>query len=640
MSTRSTAPAPATTSADADATHEDIAAPLQTLDSLEAHEAAVAKAADGEALAAEGAAGAGGEEESHSESGKLKVLIGLLKRVVGVKDLAAIRFSLPATLLEPVPNLEYWTYLDRADMIASIPDFDDPLDRMLMVLRFALTKELKFVKGKVCKPYNSVLGEHFRCHWNAETPAVTAAGDILPVQALEPGVDAPSPLPLASKGGRASKAASLSSRPGSIKEAAASAEAEEKSTLARSQPTKRGLSKFLSGRNVGGSGAGGSAAAATSANLEPAANGSATNVSSTTLFATSIIAPSQKRRIAFLTEQVSHHPPISTFYCECAEAGVHVRGVDQLSAKFTGASVRVYPGDQNKGLFIGLTDTASGAGAPGEEYQLTHPTASINGFFRGNIWVAISDHTYITCRGGSRPDDDDDDDNDNNDNNRGAGGTGKSKGKRKRLRTIIEYKEESWVMKAKYALEGVIYEYDYDPDDGHDDEEQEQTEDGDSDSDGKQKRHYTKIKQVPQDKVVATFEGQWRGDVTYKLKGERESRLLIRLDELALTRKTVRPLDAHEEMESRRIWKPVTDAIIGKQFSAATKHKQEIEQAQREAAAERKRRGEAFVPQFFHVDFGDGRPRLTDAGRKALRDEAALVGYGPAAGSGEHAAKD
>jgi hypothetical protein len=88
------------------------------------------------------------------------------------------RFSLPATLLEPVvrsrfpllipspssnvtshlqPNLEYWTYLDRADLWANIPDHDDPLDRMLAVLRFTLTKELKYVKGKVCKPYNSVL---------------------------------------------------------------------------------------------------------------------------------------------------------------------------------------------------------------------------------------------------------------------------------------------------------------------------------------------------------------------------------------------------------------------------------------------------------------------------------------------------
>jgi hypothetical protein len=43
-----------------------------------------------------------------------------------------------------------------------------------------------------------------------------------------------------------------------------------------------------------------------------------------------------KRRITFLTEQVSHHPPISSFFVECKQAGVQLCGVDQLSAKFTG----------------------------------------------------------------------------------------------------------------------------------------------------------------------------------------------------------------------------------------------------------------------------------------------------------------
>ncbi len=48
------------------------------------------------------------------------------------------RLSLPASLLEPIPNLEYWHYLDR-------PDFYDPFLRMLAVLRFTFTKDLKFV---------------------------------------------------------------------------------------------------------------------------------------------------------------------------------------------------------------------------------------------------------------------------------------------------------------------------------------------------------------------------------------------------------------------------------------------------------------------------------------------------------------
>ena len=53
-------------------------------------------------------------------------------------------------------------------------------------------------------------------------------------------------------------------------------------------------------------------------------------------------------------------------------------------------------------------------------------------------------------------------------------------------------------MKAKYALEAVIYEYEA----GTEDE-------------------YEKIKAVPQDKVVATVEGTWKGQVTWKRKGDK-----------------------------------------------------------------------------------------------------------------------
>jgi hypothetical protein len=73
-----------------------------------------------------------------------------------------VRFSLPAQLLEPTPNLEYWNYLDRPEMFVAIGDSDEPLERMLEVLRFWFTKDLKYVKGKPCKPYNSALGEFFR----------------------------------------------------------------------------------------------------------------------------------------------------------------------------------------------------------------------------------------------------------------------------------------------------------------------------------------------------------------------------------------------------------------------------------------------------------------------------------------------
>lgn len=56
--------------------------------------------------------------------------------------MAAVRFSLPAQLMAPIPNLEYWHYIDRPDAFAAIGDSDDPVGRMLGCLRFWFTKDL------------------------------------------------------------------------------------------------------------------------------------------------------------------------------------------------------------------------------------------------------------------------------------------------------------------------------------------------------------------------------------------------------------------------------------------------------------------------------------------------------------------
>lgn len=84
-------------------------------------------------------------------------------------------------------------------------------------------------------------------------------------------------------------------------------------------------------------------------------------------------------KVSYLTEQTSHHPPVSAFWVDCPEKGVSACGYDQLSAKFTGASIKVTPGIYNKGIFINLRRWDN------EEYQLTHPAAYLSGLLRG-LW--------------------------------------------------------------------------------------------------------------------------------------------------------------------------------------------------------------------------------------------------------------
>lgn len=85
--------------------------------------------------------------------------------------------------------------------------------------------------------------------------------------------------------------------------------------------------------------------------------------------------------------------------------------MDQITAKISGTTVRVAPGQLNQGIFINLT----GGYGEGERYQITHPVASVNGILRGSFYITVGESTIITCEGGKPG---------------------------SKFRTIIEYKEE------------------------------------------------------------------------------------------------------------------------------------------------------------------------------------------------------
>jgi hypothetical protein len=120
-------------------------------------------------------------------------------------------------------------------------------------------------------------------------------------------------------------------------------------------------------------------------------------------------------RIAYLTEQISHHPPISAYVAACPARHITLSGIDQISVRvLPSASLRVSSGTMNKGLFLSL-DGGPGAG---ENYQITHPVANVNGVLRGSFYATVHESTIVTCSGGP--------------------GVGDGEW----LRAIIEYKEE------------------------------------------------------------------------------------------------------------------------------------------------------------------------------------------------------
>jgi hypothetical protein len=297
-------------------------------------------------------------------------------------------------------------------------------------------------------------------------------------------------------------------------------------------------------------------------------------------------------------------------------------GIDQITAKVSGTTLRVAPGSHNKGIYINIT----GGPGEGEKYHITHPIASVNGILRGSFYLTVGDTTIITC-------------------------TGSKSGQM--LRTLIEYKEEvsatfrtivcalmhssqSWLGKAHFLLEGVIHTYTV----------------GDTEHEA-----WTKVRHVPQSRVVAIFDGSWKHHIKWRRTGSTNSSAatsasdvtsttetgeystLLDLSTLKVIPKAVRPIERQLSNESRKLWHDVTTRLIKKEYGEATKYKLAIEQKQRDEAAERKRLGveyvsiviqprfttdcmiSRFIPLYFEKDISSGTPTLTREGRKAVEDE-------------------
>jgi hypothetical protein len=75
--------------------------------------------------------------------------------------------------------------------------------------------------------------------------------------------------------------------------------------------------------------------------------------------------------------------------------------------------------------------------------------------------------------------------------------------------------------------------------------------------------------------------------------------LLIDLSPLFPAPKICPPAEDQLPNESRRFWNDVTEAITNKQFSRATDLKTQLEERQRERAAERKAQNLEWKPRFF-----------------------------------------
>lgn len=165
--------------------------------------------------------------------------------------------------------------------------------------------------------------------------------------------------------------------------------------------------------------------------------------------------PAHPIRISYLTEQTSHHPPVSAFYISCPEKGLHARGYDQITARFTGTGIKVMPGEHNLGIFITVERRDD------ETYQLTHPAAHLGGLLRGALSVTVGEQAVISC-------------------------------KQTKLKAILRYYDEGWTRSIN-KVEGIIFRYDPDNDDK------------------------VNIRDVPEEDILVRLGGPWKEKIVFTL---------------------------------------------------------------------------------------------------------------------------
>nr|KAJ3419458.1 hypothetical protein HK105_006938 [Polyrhizophydium stewartii] len=227
-----------------------------------------------------------------------------------------------------------------------------------------------------------------------------------------------------------------------------------------------------------------------------------------------------------VTEQISHHPPISAFTYTTDDEAIAACGLDHVVARFTGTSFKVGAGEYNAGVYVLLRDS-------GEEYNISHPWATVNGWLTGSPYIVVSDQVVIVCpKSGLKA---------------------------------------SYFTRPKFAIEGKIFRHDYSKDAGWSD---------------KERRDAEKLSKIPAADVLCTLSGAWNSRITYRMAGSTEDQLLFDMASSEVAPKIVRPVEEQDPLESRRVWRAVTDALHAKDYSTATKEKRAIEDRQRRIAAE------------------------------------------------------
>ncbi|XP_061423590.1 oxysterol-binding protein-related protein 9-like isoform X1 [Lethenteron reissneri] len=250
-------------------------------------------------------------------------------------------------------------------------------------------------------------------------------------------------------------------------------------------------------------------------------------------------------QVAYVAEQVSHHPPISAFYAECYSRRIQFMAHIWTKSKFLGVSVGV----QNIGRGYGQEEWAKNEPWPRaesccrvagcvsllrqeEDYILTFPS----GYGRSILtvpWVELGGECSVRCA-------------------------------RSGFQASVTFHTKPFYGGRRHRVTADIYE-------------------------PKEKKPFCSI------------EGEWNGVLFTKETNVPHGGGALFMDTRSLptTKKKVRRVEEQQGNESRRLWREVTRSLRARDLEAATQAKHRVEERQRAEARERAASGAPWETRLF-----------------------------------------
>nr|XP_020848937.1 oxysterol-binding protein-related protein 10 isoform X2 [Phascolarctos cinereus] len=270
---------------------------------------------------------------------------------------------------------------------------------------------------------------------------------------------------------------------------------------------------------------------------------------------------SGRYKLTFVAEQVSHHPPVSCFYCECKEKGMFVNTYVWTKSKFMGMSIGVSLVGEG---VLRLLDH-------GEDYVFTLPSAYARSILT-IPWVELGGKVTMDCAK--------------------TGYTALVTFHTKpfyggKIHRLSPPKMAEPCSRSPDVAQILV---------GRSLGSQELHGEGDD-------RVTAEVKHKPTNTIVCKAQGEWNGilEFTYS-SGETK---LVNTASLPVYPKKVRPIEKQGSMESRNLWRQVTNAIKLGDMSSATEFKQRLEERQRLEEQQRAAVSREWQPKYF-IKQGEG----------------------------------